>query len=246
MILKTFFSKIAESKYVVEVVVMLIMTIVILSIMSTLLYRHNVKLNKNYYSTYKQLIICVKEKTAIIEQATHLKSLLTFDNIKTSVEPEIVEWAYKNAKQYIPRSTVIPILQEAKKYKNYLMIISVITEESGFNPFARSPKGAKGLGQVITKKEGKWKGWFTELVEQNILQEEIDIFDYRKNIAAIDYILTKYRAEKGSWREALKAYVNGSSSYVTKVLSNFAEMSLILEELKDNPIDELVMPIGDL
>ena len=147
----------------------------------------------------------------------------------------VIAWAYTNAASFVPRSEIIPIVVETKRYRTYLMLLSVFKEESGFNQYARSNKEAKGLGQIITKTSGnaKWAGWLPTLIEEGIFTEEIDVFDTHKNIAATDYILNVYYQETGSWKNALLKYVNGDSSYVTRVLSNFAELTLLLAEESD-------------
>lgn len=154
----------------------------------------------------------------------------------TNIPEEIINWGYKNAKNYVPKSDVQQIIMEASKYKNFYMIISVITEETHYDRYARSEKNAKGLGQIRTKDSKGKSVWLDELIEQGIWESEIDAYDYRKNIAAIDYILNKYHDEKGSWKEALSSYVNGDSNYVTRVLSNFAEISLLMTEIEHGKV----------
>jgi hypothetical protein len=139
----------------------------------------------------------------------------------------IIDWCYSNAAQYVPKSVITRIVMAAKKYPNYLLILSIITEESHFNQYAKSEKEAKGLGQIMTSI------WLDEMLKENIWQEEVDVYDTSKNIAGCNYILNKYFAATNGWKETLLKYVNGDSNYVTKVLSNFAELTLLLANHKE-------------
>lgn len=185
---------------------------------------NNSRLHDKFIETHEEL---KKMKKAY---ATSQK-MLEDNGIKHNINEKVVNWAYKNAKSYIPKTFITMFLQEAKKYKTYLMIVAIIKEESAFDPFARSSAGAKGLGQIRTKiPESNKSVWLDMLIEVGIWQEEIDVYDYRKNIAAIDHILNEYKTKYGSWRDVLFHYVNGDKEYVTKVLSNYAELSLMLQE----------------
>ncbi len=204
-----------------------------------------------YFVSYKRiqkktllLNTALKEKTEKQEElekrlsAAH--SMLEDIGINHTINPDIIEWAYKNSKSYVPKPYVIQYLHEAKKYPYYLMIVALIKEESGFDVYARSKMNAKGLGQILTRKPGSGESvWADHLIDQGVWEEEIDVFDHRKNIAAINYILKKYRKQFGSWKKVLFQYVNGDSNYVTRVLSNYAELSLMLEDLDSkNPKNE--------
>lgn len=175
-----------------------------------------------------------KGKTAQLKYLNLQASLAQADeNVVT--DEVVVKWSYANAASFVPISEIKPIVAECKRYRNYLMLLAVFREESRFNQYGRSDKGAKGLGQIITKTTNnpKWPGWLPKLIEEGIFEEEIDVFDISKNIRATDYILNTYYEEAGSWRKALSKYVNGDSAYVTRVLSNFAELTLLLTEEND-------------
>jgi hypothetical protein len=196
-----------------------------------------------YFVSYKRMQTKTTVlKTALIEKTekqeelekrlSAAQSMLEDIGINHTIDPDIIEWAYKNSKSYVPKPYVIQYLHEAKKYPYYLMIVAIIKEESGFDVYARSKMNAKGLGQILTRKPGSEESvWVDHLIDQGVWQEEIDVFDYRKNIAAINYILKKYRKQFGSWKKVLFQYVNGDSHYITRVLSNYAELSLMLEDL---------------
>lgn len=189
------------------------------------------RITNNYTQTKEELTLTLTELDKSKKAYISAQKMLEDNGIKNNINPKVIEWAYKNAKSYIPKTYLVMFLQEAKKYKNYLMIVAIIKEESGFDPFARSTAGAKGLGQIRTKiPESSKSVWLDTLIDAGIWQEEIDVYDYRKNIAAVDYILKEYKLKYGSWRDVLFNYVNGDNKYVTKVLSNYAELSLMIQE----------------
>jgi formylmethanofuran dehydrogenase subunit C len=136
---------------------------------------------------------------------------------------KITMWAYKNAKKYVPIHDVREIVEEASKYDSFLLLIAVMCEESRFDRYARSSKNAMGLCQIIGSV------WLETLQKQGIAEKKIDLFDYRVNIKAADYILNHYFEKKKSWKGALSAYVNGSKTYVLNVLSNYAELQFLLK-----------------
>ena len=156
------------------------------------------------------------------------------NNSINAVDPRIVEWAYKNADKKVARISIIQYLEETQRYDKFLMLVSIMQVESKFNLYAVSNKGAKGLGQITTKI------WLDELTEAGLWKEEIDVYDYRKNIAAIDYIVRKLLKEHKSWPECLNRYVGGDKDYVTKVLSNYAELTLLLTNTEKEEIYEKV------
>ena len=108
------------------------------------------------------------------------------------------------------------------------MLIAVIQVESGFDIYATSSKGAKGLGQITTSI------WAEELVKAKVWDKKTDVYDYRKNIAGTNYILDKYMEKFGGWKECLNRYVGGDDSYVLKVLSNYAELTLLISKEEDS------------
>lgn len=165
----------------------------------------------------------------LYEEHDTLKSL--FDKQKGGkLDPRVVEWAYKNAGNHVPKVDIIRMLNEASTYKTYFLMLAVFKEESRFDAYAKSSAGAKGLGQIRTKipKSGK-SVWLDEMIAQGFWEAEIDVYDYRKNIKATDYILNRYYKKYGGWSEALLRYVNGDSKYVTRVLTNYAELTLLAE-----------------
>lgn len=211
----------------------------ILMLVLTYTVYHNTNKNLTELSAQKQKNQTLSDDLFATKQALNSAQQKLTDaiSIKHDVNIKVVEWAYKNAKPYIPKTYITMFLQEAKKYKNYLMIVAVIKEESGFDPFARSSAGAKGLGQIRTKiPETEESVWLDELIAKGIWEEEIDVYDYKRNIDAVNHILIEYKTQYNTWRQALYHYVNGDDNYVTRVLSNYAELSLMLQEEGDTNV----------
>lgn len=138
---------------------------------------------------------------------------------------KLVDWAYKNAKTYIPKRDIRQIVEETTKYDMCLLLLAVAKEESHFDRYARSNKNALGLCQIMSSV------WLETLKKEGIVEKKIDFFDYTKNIAAANYILSGYYNKEKSWKKALNKYVSGSSKYVINVLSSYAELKLILNDI---------------
>jgi hypothetical protein len=133
----------------------------------------------------------------------------------------IVDWCMFKTKAYVPRAYVEQYVYKISKTKYYKMELAIIAEESRFDTYAISPDGSKGLAMI------RMSVWADRLKSAGIIKEDRDIFDHEKNIKACEYILTIYKKEYGNWNKVLFNYVGGNSAYVTKVLANYAELSLI-------------------
>ena len=166
----------------------------------------------------------------LLMQKENIIASLNYDidsmDSKIVVDEKIINWAYKNAGPKVPRIEVVRYLQEMSKYPNFLMLASVVQVESKFNMYAVSGKGAKGLGQITTAI------WVEELVNSNIWKDVTSVYNYKYNIAATNYILEKYLEQYGSWKECLNRYVGGDQTYVLRVLSNYAELTLLIDKEK--------------
>ena len=102
-----------------------------------------------------------------------------------------------------PAEAMAPIVEEAvalgKAYDvNPLLILAVITVESGFNERAVSSAGAKGLMQVHVKVHA-------DKFEPHGGTDAV--FDRTANMTVGTQILAKYRAQQGTTAGALKFYV---------------------------------------
>jgi hypothetical protein len=95
-----------------------------------------------------------------------------------------------------------------------LLVLAVVTVESGFNPFAESVFGAQGLMQIIPK-------YHQEKISAD--KGVAALFDPAENIRVGSMIIKEYLRSTGSLEAALQYYGGASSdpamSYSTRVLS---------------------------
>ncbi len=94
-----------------------------------------------------------------------------------------------------------------KLCKHPSLVVAVITSETNFRPTSRSKIGAIGLGQIRPEM------WFKELAKvfPDVFKEPKDLYNWRKNILATDYILTKLLIKfDGDITKTLKYYVGGN------------------------------------
>lgn len=86
------------------------------------------------------------------------------------------------------------------KYKNQNLLLKMIYEESRFNQYAVSNKGALGLMQIMPNVWGK------KLKELGIIKNVSDLFKVEENIKSGHYILTYYKEKSKTWKEAIRKY----------------------------------------
>jgi len=106
-----------------------------------------------------------------------------------------------------------------------LLILAVISVESGFNPFAESSMGAKGLMQVIPR--------FHPEKFQPLGGEEA-AFDPDANIMVGAQILKQYIRRAGDLADALRMYVGASSDenekgFSVKVMTERDRLQQVLQ-----------------
>lgn len=158
------------------------------------------------------------------ETTTNLKECISQLNDCASVlndqdvDPEILNWVLQNSDHKIPIYFLKQVIQEAKKYPNYKLILAIIKEESNFNPFVISKKGAVGLVQVMPNI------WLRELKENGIVSDKRQLFNYKKNIAACNYILEKYKNQFGDLDMVLLRYSGNANKYSFRVKANLIEL----------------------
>jgi len=143
---------------------------------------------------------------------------------KEIVSKDLVEWIYDNSK--LPKSTAKEIsefIYENCKYPH--LIHGIIMRESNFKIFSyRKDTKVYGLGQIT------YDIWKDE-IKQFDVNEARDLYDWKKNILAINYIFNKYYEETGDLREALKKYVgeidNDMGKYCTDILAYIGYLYII-------------------
>lgn len=125
-----------------------------------------------------------------------------------------VNWFYKKTSR-VPRNMaedVVSFITENVEPQLQPTILTLFVHESTGNPFEVSPKGAAGATQIM------FRYWGKALIEEGLISEERDLFDYRKNILCCQYILKTLLAEEGhSMRKALLRY-GDSGRYPDNVL----------------------------
>jgi hypothetical protein len=143
---------------------------------------------------------------------------------KEIITPDIIEWIYKSSN--LPKSTAKEIsifIYENCKYPH--LIHGIIMKESNFKIFShRKDTKVYGLGQIT------YEIWKDEIKQFDILEAR-DLYDWRKNILATDYIFNKYYEETGDLRDALKKYVgqvnNDVSKYCSDILAHVGYLYII-------------------
>lgn len=180
------------------------------------------------YSIISSASTCESDTYGYKSEISRLEHKINSMDSSIVIDEKIVKWAHTNADAKIPKVEIVRYLREMSKYDNFIMLISTVQVESGFDLYAKSGKGAKGLGQITTSI------WADELVKAKVWDKKTDVYDYRKNIAGTNYILNKYLKKFGGWKECLNRYVGGDNSYVLKVLSNYAELTLLISNEETN------------
>lgn len=103
-----------------------------------------------------------------------------------------------------------------------LLILAVVTVESGFNPYAESVMGAQGLMQIIPRYHG-------DKISPDL--GEAALFDPAENIRVGTMILREYLRSEGNLQAALQRYGGASSDprlfYSGKVLQEFERLRRI-------------------
>lgn len=84
------------------------------------------------------------------------------------------------------------VLASQVPFPQHLDVLAIVAIESEFNPYARSNKGAKGLGQILYKKAR---------------------FDITSNLEDTVNLLALYKKKFGSTEAAIMAYNVGETSY---------------------------------
>ncbi len=134
----------------------------------------------------------------------------------------------------ISRTLIRAIIQEAymSAAKNRLdphLVLAVIAIESGFNPYAESKVGAKGLMQVLPSAHPE---------KLSAYSSDDDLLLPLENIKVGTQVLRQYLKEQGSVELALKKYVgsinqNTDNGYAAKVLEESAQIKTLLDKKSD-------------
>ncbi len=134
----------------------------------------------------------------------------------------------------ISRTLIRAIIQEAyvSAAKNHLdphLVLAVISIESGFNPYAESKVGAKGLMQVLPSAHPE---------KLRAYSSDDDLLLPLENVKIGTQVLRQYLKEQGSVELALKKYVGSinqstDNGYAAKVLEESARIKTLLDKNSD-------------
>lgn len=180
------------------------------------------------FTSFKQNKIEARETVIPVKQCIH-KSHITLSYItepncitKSNINDKAcIDWILRHSVR-ISRRTATNIFKEAMSTNNGFLLLALARRESSFNPCAISKKGAIGLTQI------RPSIWVKELIKNKIIKNKRDLFDYKTNLAASNYILTKYYKETGSWEKALKKYVGANfRTYVRDIFANCGSLYLL-------------------
>ena len=112
------------------------------------------------------------------------------------------------------------IVSEVSKYKDPLLLLSMIKVESNFDRKAVSRKKAAGLGQIMSLH-------VKDLKKNGIISRHEDLFKINPNIKATSHILETYREGSKSIPKALARYGN-SKKYAKKVYKEYSKLVRII------------------
>lgn len=174
----------------------------------------------NFYSDYSNVNIMYdfnkREKNITFFKKSKKKKKINFE-IDNNLD--VFNWCLKYKHNKVSNNELYKIIEYAYKYSdNPELTLAVISVESNFNKNAKSKVKAAGLMQVMPF----WKKTeaFKELGITNL-------HSIHENIVAGNYILNLYIKKTGSLSKALNKYVNGSSKYVSKVLTRYNNLKSI-------------------
>jgi len=168
----------------------------------------------------KEVQVTVEQETARIRQE---------EKIYNDMTSKITDWVY-NQSSKIPRSFAAELVIFIYENCDYPKVIfGIIAEESNFDQYAyRSDTKVFGLGQI------KHDVWTNELKGIGI-KEARDLYDWKLNVLATNYVFNKYYKQTKSLDKALSKYVGEINTdmqkYRANILSHVGSLSLIEGEM---------------
>jgi len=128
-----------------------------------------------------------------------------------------VDWVLECSR--LTRSQAWLVVQCAHQEAYPILVLAICKVESHFDPYAVSPVGAIGLGQVMPT-------WVPELKKAGIIKAQRDLFDIEMNIRAVGYILQKLFAVEPDLVHVLYRYYGARSrEYAWRVLLAIGEIA---------------------
>jgi len=185
------------------------------------------------------IAICGRMITSSIAEAKNKEVQVTVEQEMTRIRQEeklyndmitrLTDWVY-NQSSKIPKSfanELVIFVYENCEYPK--IVLGIFSEESNYDQYAfRNDTKVYGLGQI------KYDVWSKELQSLDI-REARDLYDWKKNVIASNYIFNKYYKQTKSLDKALSRYVgeinNDMQKYRTNILSHVGSLSLIEGEM---------------
>jgi nucleoid-associated protein YgaU len=167
-----------------------------------------------------------EENAGLKEKVNKLKAkkVQEKDNIKNYILTY-----YKTVAPIIAEEAAVHILEKSAKHNvPFVAVVAVMEVESHFNPFAISPKGARGLMQVMP---GIW-------VKELGLSNKYNLHDIETSVDCGVRILRRYLdATDNDMRKALFKYVGGSHPYIKKVYESMGKF-IVFKSFSDIKVSE--------
>ena len=130
----------------------------------------------------------------------------------------ILQWM--RDKSDMPEQVLSAVYDAALASSNPDIIIAICYVESGFNPGAKSKKGAMGLMGIMPHV------WLEELKAHGLVKEKRDLYVIESNVASGAYIFERYLSKTNNIEKSLHEYVGGDPLYAGKVLQALGEIYL--------------------
>jgi soluble lytic murein transglycosylase-like protein len=149
---------------------------------------------------------------------------------------------YKTVPRVLAKEIAMKAAKLTKEYSvPFSLIAGLIEVESGFKPWLTSPKGARGLMQVMPEWVKKRKDGGNKL--GIAIEDESDMHDVEPNLrAGILVFKIHLREQNNNINSALFKYVGGDRSYANKVFSAMGRFvtfrSTLDTSLKDEDSEE--------
>ena len=156
-------------------------------------------------------------------------------SVRTPISPKLVSF-FEQSKNY---KAVSPLLEEASKTHgiDYSLLKALIVTESGFNPYAVSPKGAVGLMQLIPPTAQRYgvKAGKGSTIEEKLTDPKTNIKAGARYLAdlikmfpgRIELALAAYNAGEGAVQRAGNKIPNypETQNYVKTVMQLYTGLS---------------------
>ncbi len=160
--------------------------------------------------------VTVPAKT--VNAASPITAVTSPDEQSRMFKPTVLQWMRDRSE--MPEDVLSGIYDVVMKESNPDIILAICFVESGFNPVAKSRKGAMGLMGI------RPEVWLDELKEEGIVREKRDLYAVPGNVAAGVYVFEKYLSKTKNIEKALFQYVGGDNEYTGKVLQALGEIYL--------------------